>query len=236
MRILFTKTLLESQKAQIESFGVFNSVVDIPFINVLLISYQQFVDNYGELVNKPIPVVISSMRAAEWLIQHYPGNIEHLWAISEKTAQPVQSKVQELHIASEASSLILAKEILSQNYEEINFFCGNLHRPEIPQLLAEQGIRVNAFEVYTTELKSIRIKETFDIICFFSPSAVQSFFELNSWSQDSIGLCIGSTTAEALKAKGVKKIIYPDLSGFENMLERLKRHLELENGISRVEK
>ncbi len=236
MRILFTKSLSNTQKAQIESFGVFDIVEDVPFINTSLITYQQFVDKYGEPVENHIPCVVSSVRASEWLNENLPFTLSELWAISEKTAEPLQEKVNKVYISTEASSAILAKEILSQKYEEINFFCGNLHRPEIPQVLGEQRIKVNLFEVYTTTLTPVKLSGVFDIICFLSPSAVDSYFELNSWGEKCTALCIGQTTAEAVKNRGVEKIIYPELSGFENMLDRLKRHLELENGISRIEK
>ncbi len=236
MKILFTKTLLNSQKALIESFGVFNVVDEIALINTKLISYQQFVNKYEQPVDSGIPVVVSSLRSSDWIAEEYPHSIKELWAISERTAQPLLTKIENIHISSLASSAVLAKEILSENYEEINFFCGNLHRPEIPQLLAEQGIKVNVFEVYATSLVAVELKEDYDVICFFSPSAVTSYFKANAWKQQCLALCIGATTALELTDKGVEKIIYPEFPGFENMLDRLKRQLELENGISRIKK
>ncbi len=236
MRILFTKSLLNSQKALIESFGVFDVVNEVALINTSLISYQQFVDKYEQGVDNDLPAVVSSLRSSDWIAEKFPYPIKELWAISKRTALPLWEKVDNIHIASQASSAILAKEILLRKYVEINFFCGNLHRPEIPQLLAEQGIKVNVFEVYATSLIAIELKEDYDVICFFSPSAVTSYFEANTWKQDYLALSIGATTALALEEKGVEKIIYPVLPGFENMLDRLKRHLELENGISRIKK
>lgn len=234
MRILSTKLLDNSQKAQFESFGVFCILDMAAFIDTELISYQQFIRSHPEGVNKSLPLVVTSVKASEWLAANSIDCVEEVWAISEKTAEPLQNCAKQIRISKEASSEALAQEILLQNYEEINFFCGNLHRPELPQLMARQAVKLNIFEVYKTHLKPSAIDEVYDVVCFFSPSAVESFFQLNDWDENCLALAIGKTTAEALEKQKIKKILYPERAGFENMLDRLKRHLETENGISRI--
>ncbi|GAA4313872.1 uroporphyrinogen-III synthase [Compostibacter hankyongensis] len=84
--------------------------------------------------------------------------------------------------------------------QEVYFFCGNLRRDELPRRLSAAGITVNELKVYETVPVPATVPEEFDGICFFSPSAVKSFFTLNRLPAATVCFAIGGTTARELDA------------------------------------
>lgn len=68
---------------------------------------------------------------------------------------------------------------------------------ELPVILEENNITVNAIEAYRTKLSGKSIPESVKGIMFFSPSNVESYLQENS--ADKIAYCIGETTAKAAR-------------------------------------
>ena len=110
-------------------------------------------------------------------------------------------------------------EIISLIYSEesFTFFSGNLRRDVLPNTLKENGITFNEIEVYETNITSKKITKKVDGILFFSPSAVESYFKMNT-IKDETCFCIGETTAEALENKKVKTIVIADKPSVENVI------------------
>ena len=90
---------------------------------------------------------------------------------------------------------------------EVIFFCGDLRRPELPQNLNDKGIEVNEIVVYQTLIRPQKLKKDYDGVLFFSPSAVDGYFELNKPTEKTIFFAIGKTTASEIKKKAKNKII-----------------------------
>lgn len=90
--------------------------------------------------------------------------------------------------------------ILSEQFPDISisFFNGSLRRALLPSVFQQEGRLFNEFKVYETHLTPIWITTPFDGLCFYSPSAIQSYLQLNTIT-DEVCFCIGDTTAEALK-------------------------------------
>src|SRR5207249_7417762 len=84
--------------------------------------------------------------------------------------------------AVNASSL--ADEIINSNVQEIIFFCGDQRRDELPDKLAKHQVRVKEIVVYKTSSTPKRISKNYQAILFFSPSAVKSFFSINTIPED----------------------------------------------------
>ena len=110
-------------------------------------------------------------------------------------------------------------EIISLIYSEesFTFFSGNLRRDVLPNTLKENGITFNEIEVYETKITSKKVTKKLDGILFFSPSAVESYFKMNT-IKDETCFCIGETTAEALENKKVKTIVIADKPSVENVI------------------
>lgn len=101
--------------------------------------------------------------------------------------------------ADDAKSL--ADKLAQAKTKSVVFFCGNIHRDELPQTLKVAGIEVDEVIVYQTHLTPVVVNEYIDGILFFSPSAVDSFFIKNQLSSTTVCFCIGPTTARHLASK-----------------------------------
>jgi uroporphyrinogen-III synthase len=123
--------------------------------------------------------------------------------------------------ASELAEIIT----LIYNKESYTFFSGNLRKETLPKALKNAGIIFNEIEVYKTELAPFKIskQENFDGILFFSPSAVESYLTNNKITKETC-FCIGETTASALEANKIKKIIIPETPTIEDVIEAVIEH------------
>ena len=88
-------------------------------------------------------------------------------------------------------------------------------------MLRQRGIDVNEIIVYQTINLPHKIEQEYHGILFFSPSAVQSFFQKNKLSDTTILFAIGNTTANEIKKFTNNKIIISDSPGKENLVGKM---------------
>ena len=94
----------------------------------------------------------------------------------------------------------LANEIISTSKEtSFIFFCGDKRRDELLDALQHAGLQLTEIVLYKNILQPIKVSVKYEAVLFFSPSAVQSFFEENTLAKTVQCFCIGYTTANALK-------------------------------------
>ena len=104
---------------------------------------------------------------------------------------------------------------------EVNFFCGDRRRDELPGILRNNDIEVNEIVVYHTIATPHIINKAYEGILFFSPSAVDSFFSVNKVAPHSLMFAIGRTTATSIKKYSDNKIIVANEPGKENLVEKM---------------
>ncbi|SHL90768.1 uroporphyrinogen-III synthase [Chitinophaga sp. CF418] len=120
--------------------------------------------------------------------------------------------------AANAASLA---ETIIKNGEKgpLVFFCGDKRRDELPDLLGQHNIILEELIVYeTTETPALTGQE-YDGILFLSPSAVHSFFSVNSLPPHTVCFSIGPTTARALQEHTNNKIITSPSPGMDQLVQ-----------------
>ncbi len=110
-----------------------------------------------------------------------------------------------VHFASNA--LTLSKCMIAENVREAVFFCGDQRMDILPDNLKNHGVELEEVIVYNTRLTPVLIKEQPDALLFFSPTAVRSFFSINSVNADCRIFAMGKTTAEAIRGFVQENII-----------------------------
>ena len=144
------------------------------------------------------------------------------YCVGEKTKIALEEKgLKVTHFEENASNL--ADFILKNaKNEAFLFFCGKERRPDLEAQMKLYKIKLDAVEVYQTQLKPKPIG-AFDIVLFYSPSGVRSFLQDNSLKQ-TVCICIGPTTAAALPvSKG--QIIIATSPTIEHMIYQTKKQL-----------
>lgn len=216
--VLTTKKLTKSQESLLFNAG-------IAWVNYSAIQIE-FHKNIQlpELIENAI---ITSKNA--WLAVIKNTKIENAFVVGSKTAQLLkEANIVIIEKADNAKDL--ANRIIENHVEKsFTFLCGNKRRDELPELLQQNQIELKEIEVYNTKLNSKKFDQEFDGILFFSPSAVQSFFQLNK-SKNEIAFCIGNTTANEAKkyTSAIKTANQPTV---ENVIVQVVKELKTNRNV-----
>jgi len=189
--------------------------------SISFIQTKNIIDPYTSaeikaLSSMPVTAVFTSTNGAEAVI-----NSLHTQALQPKwnvycIGAATQALIKKYFVPGTIkgigkNAIELSESILKDNVKEVIFFCGNLRRDELPEYLQKNEIEVKEIVVYETNEIPIKIDKVYKGILFFSPSAVKSFFSVNSIPADTILFSIGNTTADAIRKISDNKII---TSGF----------------------
>ena len=185
----------------------------ISFIETTVSINQEKKELIQAIAEKNNTIVFTSMNAAEAIIVSLDGN-RPTWDIycmggTTKTIIKDYFGIDSIKgTGKDATSL--AEGMIGNNTKEAVFFCGNIRRDELPQLLKNNQIRLEEMVVYETNTTDHYINNTYDAILFFSPSAVESFFSVNKVEEQTVLFAIGNTTAKALGNYSTNKIVKSD--------------------------
>ncbi|MFD1551655.1 uroporphyrinogen-III synthase [Putridiphycobacter roseus] len=191
---------------------------DMDFINVGIKKFEL------PFSLKEKTIVFTSKNAVNALVKWYPNEKfkeAFVYCVGEKTKALLEDNEIEVHGVSPYSK-DLSLQLVQDKTREIILFCGNLRRAELKEAALAHGIVYQEIEVYETTLTPHELSEDFDGIVFFSPSAVQSFAELNS-PKNSIAFCIGTSTANAA-SKYFKQVLISDDLTIESVLDKVKEY------------
>lgn len=138
------------------------------------------------LLNSPtLRNVVFTSRNAVTVIEKYLHNLGstplldwNVFSITGKTTDALLTYFNPERILGTAKdSTRLSELILKTEVKEVLYFCGNIRRDELPSRLLSNGVLVKEVIVYQTTATPVKCEENFDGILFFSPSAVDSFFQ-----------------------------------------------------------
>jgi uroporphyrinogen-III synthase len=158
-----------------------------------------------------------------------------IFCTSGATQQLVAERFGADAIAGTADSAAgLAAQIIRVAPAEVRraavyFFCGDQRRNELPDLLKEAGLTVHEVVVYRTLLTPQKTERSYAGIAFFSPSAVESYFSLNTVADDAMLFAIGRTTAAAIQARCSCPVIISDRPGKDALIHTMTDHFQTNN-------
>ncbi|MGB3149649.1 MAG: hydroxymethylbilane synthase [Maribacter sp.] len=204
--VFSTKQLTE---AQLRSFDVSIRVDSEDFIKISPNRISPVL-----LKKKTRNVVFTSKNAVESLLTNISPEelqFENIYCVGRKTRRLIQKKIGKVtHFENNAAELALHLVEFIEG-TEVTYFHGNLSLEELPKILEENNIIVNAIEAYQTKLSGKKIDDTVEGILFYSPSTIESYLINNK--PNKVAYCIGETTAsEARKHfKDVKVSKIPDV-------------------------
>jgi uroporphyrinogen-III synthase len=193
IHILSTKTLLPHQKQLLLDAQI--GVEEVDFITTKAIDFE-----LGQVHDH---LIFTSQNSVQAVLQHPNCDLlktKNVFCVGLKTKSLLEENgFNVLAYTGYAADLA---EIISLIYgkESYTFFCGNLRRDELPNILKENGVLYNEIKVYETTLTPQKIKQQHDGVLFFSPSAVESYLKSNTIKEE-MCFCIGETTTEALVPK-----------------------------------
>ncbi|MFI2741815.1 uroporphyrinogen-III synthase [Zhouia sp. PK063] len=209
IRILSTKKLTQPQKDHLLQANL--AVVEADFIEVKQATLQNI-----DLKNS---IIITSKNGVKSVIKNQLlSNIQHkkVFCVGTKTAAFL--KENGIEVTHEAKSGLALANYIIANYpnESFTYFCSNIRRHELHDLLEENNILLDEVIAYRTTVTPKKIKGNFDGILFFSPSLVESY-TLSNTIGNAMAFCIGETTATTALAY-TKNIITANQPTIENTI------------------
>jgi len=198
------------------------SIDTLPFIEtnaILSIETKALLD---KLASKKIAAVFTSMNAIESVTRQLPvipnWKIYCMAGITKDLA--IQFFGNKATMITAKNAAALADEIIKEKeQEEIIFFCGDQHLPDLPEKLSQHHIPVKEMVVYTTIYTPSKIEKEYDGIVFFSPSAVHSYFSMNKSEEKQIFFSIGKSTTSAIQLYSNNLVVTSDWPGKEQMAD-----------------
>jgi uroporphyrinogen-III synthase len=198
------------------------TIKTVAFIDTLPVTTTNVIEQVQKLASEKITAVFTSMNAVESVSLHIAGKPNwEIYCIGGATKTLVQATFgnHSIQATAKSGSALAEKIIQANNVTNVVFFCGDHRLDELPETLKAQSINVIELVVYTTIQTPKLIEQNFNGIVFFSPSAVHSFFSMNTVATDVIMFAIGKTTAATINTYCTNKIITSDYPGKEQMID-----------------
>lgn len=217
-KVLSTKILSSAQKELLNNFTVDE-------IELIEIAFNTSI----KLTNSIKNAVFTSKNAVIGIFNQFSSDelqFENVYCVGDKTAQFLEEKNFNVIVKANSAEELADEILLNKNIDEVYFFCGNLRRDELPEILTENNIKVNEIEVYSTNFKPVKIKNTYDGILFFSPSSVKSYLLKNTDTQ-SVAFCIGNTTASKA-IDDFENVFVADEPTVENVIKSVNQYFDYE--------
>jgi len=220
--ILCTRSL---QEQLIHKAAASNIDIDaVGFIETEAISSVQLIQQIEAFALQKIVAVFTSVNAVEAVIKHLTLIPDwSIFCLGGITKELVYGFFGEANVAATAkNATALADKIIQiKTIEEVVFFCGDQRLDELPETLRYNSITVNELVVYTTVQLPFFIEKNYDAFIFFSPSAVHSFFSMNTVPINAIMFSIGKTTTATIQTYCTNKIVTSEWPGKDQMIENV---------------
>lgn len=166
-----------------------------------------------------------------------PGDMKY-FCVTEQTANYLQKYItirKRKIFAGNKSAMDLEPFFIKHKGEKYLFPCSNIRNNAVPDLLAKHNIALTEAIMYETVPADLSdLTEVFyDIICFFSPSGVNSLVSnFPDWKQNKTRLAaFGPTTAKAIKDLGLILDIEAPLPNAPSMVGALELYIKKANNI-----
>jgi len=228
--ILCTRNLDQQIIKKAEEHNI--HITTLPFIEIKPAASSSFINQVSQLSLQKINVAFTSVNAVESVAQHVDENPEwKIFCIGGVTKDAVCKHFGEASIvASARNASILSRKIIEQkNIREVIFFCGDQRLDDLPETLRINNIRVQEVIAYHASQTPHEVQEDYDGVMFFSPSAVHSFFSVNTIHTNVVLFSIGKTTTATIQTYCVNKVITSEWPGQENLLEKIFEYYKQES-------
>jgi hydroxymethylbilane synthase len=174
-------------------------------------------------------VIITSKNAVEALLRNTdPEALDFgtIFCVGKRTKKLIERRIGPV-MKSKNSARKLA-EFLIEKYPnlELTYFCGNLRRDELPDLLSEAGVAIREIESYQTLFSPQKMEDTVNGILFYSPSGITSFLKLNK-PADRVAFCIGETTATEAR-KHFKEVVVTSMPTTGSLIKSVNQYYNYE--------
>lgn len=215
-KILFTRKLSSEQRSYADGLHI----DDYSFISIEYSSYTPSVEE-GE-----IPFVIFPSQNAVIAVKDsfIPRKNQIIYTVGHKTANMLNSLWHnEIHISESENAKGIIELIKKEKADNFLYFCGKRRLHTMENFFREEDKKYKLIEAYNTlnTPKEGLATSEYDILCFCSPSAVDSYLSLYEIDDNQQVISIGETTAAVLRSYS-RNVYTAKKASVEAMLDYLK--------------
>lgn len=221
IQILSTRPLNSELK---DEAALHNIIIDeISFIETKLIESKEISDIIENYLQQNTTAIFTSMNAVDAVAKHLKQKPKwKIYCIGNTTKELVNEHFGEEAIIGTASNAEeLGDIIIRDKINHAVFFCGDQRRDELPGKLKQHDVITDEVVVYKTDETPVLISKKYNGVLFFSPSAVQSFFSINTVDKETQLFAIGSTTAKAIQQYNKNNVVISGMPGKENLVRQV---------------
>lgn len=224
MKILFTKRFDDTMIS--EKLGSHFSYDFVEVIKINLLKIQPFdLKDYSLIfssVNGVKSFFNNGFRADENLLHR---NSNKIYVVGLQTKKELRKHNFGAFKTHKNAKDLCEFIIKNSPKEKFLHFCGDLALNVLNNALPLQNISYRKVISYETQLLYPKISDSYDAICFFSPSGVRSFAEHNSFTNSKL-FSMGETTSNEIKNFTEKPIFTSDKSILDDLLKMVKEQLK----------
>lgn len=123
-------------------------------------------------------------------------------------------------VVTAKNAILLSEKIIAYGgIKKVVFFCGSRRMNHLPERLGNAGIKIEELLVYRTVETPVATTKEYEGILFFSPSAADSFFSINTIPAHTVLFSIGESTTAAIRSHCGNKVVTGQWPAESNMLE-----------------
>ncbi|XOD69036.1 MAG: uroporphyrinogen-III synthase [Flavobacteriales bacterium AspAUS03] len=195
--------------------------------NFIIIEFLSF--SKKPALNKRI--IFSSQNAVEGFIHNFDATDlkdKKLYVVGDHTAVALQALGGKVSVQRN-NAKELAEILEDPNDDEpYDWFCSTISLDDLPKVFRRKGFVLNSYKIYRTKLMPQTLSSSYDGILFFSPSAVEAFFQTNMLGSQTKLFTIGKTTAKALATHTNQSAAFPKVPKVKNLLMLVKDDFDAE--------
>ncbi|MEM8999077.1 MAG: uroporphyrinogen-III synthase [Bacteroidota bacterium] len=192
--VLSTKILGPSQKELLLHAGIGLVEYNAITIELLDVDIKTNFDHFVFTSQNGVKAFLNSHKDKD----SFPYLQKPCFCVGEKTRSLLVKNGFNVLVAEPNAQTLAGVIVQKYGKKSFLFLSGNQRREELPQILGQNKVRLEEKMVYHIGYNPKRFDRNFDILLFFSPSAVISFMANNS-VQKAKAFCIGETTAQETK-------------------------------------
>ena len=228
INILCTRPL---DQLLINRAAIKNMAIDTAaFIETEAIKDAAVVEQIQAFAAQPITVIFTSMNAVEAVTRQLVAKPNwRIYCMGGYTKELVFRFFGEAAVQGTGKNATVLREKIIANEEHhqtrpVVFFCGDHRLDELPETLRQHQVDVQELIVYTTTQTPQLVDKNYQGIVFFSPSAVHSFFSVNTIPISTVLFSIGKTTTATIQSYCTNKVVTIEWPGKEQMIELVMQY------------
>lgn len=205
-KLLSTKILTEASRQLLKNAGV--ELIEFDFIKTEKIDFDS-----SELPEKINYAIFTSAHAVQYFLDlNLRLEIEMIAAMSGKTKDVLVQNEMKVNVSDNNAEKLAELILKTKKLKQVHFFCGEQRLSHLKNALNKSGVLVNEHILYSTILTPHKIESANELerILFFSPTGVESFFNLNKINSMTKCFCLGDTTKKKLNELGIKNVYTPE--------------------------